>query len=234
VERPGKRKTEPLAQLIKHIRENRPLTTFEVSRVCGVVHSTVSNWIDEGKLTAYRTPGGHRRVRKSDLLLFLKFYEIPVPKEIMDQLESGITGLAGAQSDPKQGAFKILVVEDDAALSEILVETLKKNFPEAQTAQAFDGFEAGKKLVSFAPDLVILDLILPGMDGFKIIENIRSDSDNRRTRILAITGHDSADNRQKVLQAGNADALIIKPIQLEDFKAQVRVQIAEAQRIKGA
>jgi CheY-like chemotaxis protein len=138
------------------------------------------------------------------------------------------------QFDPKQGAFKILVVEDDAALSEILVETLKKNFPEAQTAQAFDGFEAGKKLVSFAPDLVILDLILPGMDGFNIIENIRSDSDNRRTRILAITGHDSADNRQKVLQAGNADALIIKPIQLEDFKAQVRVQIAEAQRIKGA
>lgn len=233
MERRGKRGSEPLTQLLKHIRENRPLTTFEVSRICGVVHSTVSNWIDEGKLTAYRTPGGHRRVRRSDLLLFLKFYEIPVTKDILEHLENGIAPAAEDGTAPPK-VQKVLVVEDDAALSEILVEALKKDFPEVKALQAFDGFDAGKRIVSFAPDLVVLDLILPGMDGFKILENIRSDPDSRSTKILAVTGHDSPENRKRVLEAGNADALLVKPIQIAEFKTQVAALLGEAQRLKGA
>ena len=66
-----KRDGSSLNQLLKHIKENRPLTTFEVSRICGVVHSTISNWIDAGKLNAYKTPGGHRPIKKDDLLTLL-------------------------------------------------------------------------------------------------------------------------------------------------------------------
>src|SRR3989338_3939410 len=73
-------------QLLKRLGEDKPLTTFEVSKICGVVHSTVSNWIDEGKLNAYRTPGGHRRIRKNDLLLFLKLYEISLPEALHSSL----------------------------------------------------------------------------------------------------------------------------------------------------
>ena len=65
-----------------HIRLKRPLTTFEVSKICGVVHSTISKWIDDGKLTAYRTPGKHRRVRLIDLAVFVKIYNMLMPPEI--------------------------------------------------------------------------------------------------------------------------------------------------------
>ena len=71
-----------LGRLTDHIRAKKPLTTFEVSRICGVVNGTASKWIDGGKLTAYRTPGRHRRVRLSDLTVFLKIYNIPMTGEV--------------------------------------------------------------------------------------------------------------------------------------------------------
>ncbi len=74
--------------LERHIKENRPLTTFEVSRICGVVHTTVSNWIEAGRLHAYRTPGGHRRIPIRDLVIFLKLFDMPIPKQLLDWLET--------------------------------------------------------------------------------------------------------------------------------------------------
>ena len=74
-------KPKNLGRLSDHIRLKKPLTTFEVSKICGVVHSTVSKWSNEGKLTAFKTPGGHRRIRLIDLLIFLKIYNILVPPE---------------------------------------------------------------------------------------------------------------------------------------------------------
>ncbi len=85
-----KMKPKNLGRLPDHLRDKRPLTTFEVSRICGVVHSTVSKWVDEGKLTAFKTPGKHRRIRLVDLLIFIKIYNILVPKE----LETVMTGMA--------------------------------------------------------------------------------------------------------------------------------------------
>ena len=103
--------------ILQRIREKRPLTTFEVSRICGVVHGTVSKWIDEGKLSAYKTPGGHRRVQVSDLMIFLKIYNIPAPPEIAEHVP-----------------VKILVLQEDANLSETLAHVLKESFPECEVA----------------------------------------------------------------------------------------------------
>src|SRR4051812_18411103 len=79
-------------QIVEHIRKERPLTTFEGSRICGVVHSTISKWVDEGKLNAFKTPGGHRRIRNQDLMIFLKLYDMSVPPQIL-----------AAQSDAGEG-----------------------------------------------------------------------------------------------------------------------------------
>ena len=62
--------------VIEHLKRNRPLTTFEISKICGVTLPTVANWINQGKLIAYKTPGKHRRVSKEHLVLFMKLYEI--------------------------------------------------------------------------------------------------------------------------------------------------------------
>ena len=85
-------KPKNLGRLTDHIRSKRPLTTFEVSRITGVVHGTVSKWIDEGKLTAYRTPGRHRRGRLVDMMVFLKLYNIPMSGEIKKAFAEGLDG----------------------------------------------------------------------------------------------------------------------------------------------
>lgn len=203
--------------MLKHITEDRPLTTFEVSRVCGVVHGTISNWIDEGKINAYKTPGGHRRIKMADLLVFLKIYDIPVPPEIIqtakDNHKENVEGVKTSK--------KILVVEDDTNVSQILVQFLKDAYPGFQIFLAADGFEAGKLIVASAPDLLILDLILPGIDGFSVLENIRKDKALSSIKIVVLTGFDSAENREKLLKAGGADGLLPKPMDLNRLREMI-------------
>ena len=205
------------SQILRHIKADRPLTTFEVSRVCGVVHGTVSKWVDEGKLNAYKTPGGHRRVKMTDLLVFLKIYDMPVPTEIFQaSKDAHKEEIKGART-----AKRILVVEDDLNVSQILEEFLKDAYPSFQVLLAGDGFEAGKLIASQTPDLLILDLILPGLDGFKVVENIRNDKALSHTKIIAMTGFDNAENRERLTKAGGADVFLPKPMDLNRLRQSI-------------
>lgn len=219
--------------MLRHILEDKPLTTFEVSRICGVVHTTVSNWVDDGKLPAFKTPGGHRRVKREALLLFLKLHQIPVSEEILQALrgagDEGPEAVAGAKAEATDEADsarmpgkKILIIEDDESIGEILFQILTLNFKNVQIFRAIDGFEAGKFIAREAPDLVILDLILPGIDGFRILRNIREDAKLAHTKIIAATGYDESENRERILQAGGVDGFLVKPIDVDTFKSKVR------------
>ena len=170
-------------------------TTFEISKICSVDITTIMAWVDDGKLRAYRTPGGHRRILHRDLIGFLKKYNMPIPSEVQDSVK------------------KILLVEDDSATLRLLtrvINRLDKNF-KVETAR--DGFEAGQKLELLIPDLVVLDLFLPGVDGFRIIKNIRSQKKNDGVKILAISGVDVDSTKSKVLRMG-ADAFLAKPFEI--------------------
>jgi len=233
-------------QLLKHIREDRPLTTFEVSKICGVVHSTISNWIQEGKLNAYKTAGGHRRIKKDDLLVLLKLYDIPVPKELGEKLvelqpdeiltapaivaaKTGNNGNGGNGKNGGNGATRsvddgrriMLIVEDDTSVSELIAETVKMSHPDLRIVQAYDGFEAGKQIVIANPSLILLDLILPGLDGFNIVKNIRQDWKCSDAKIIAITGYDTPENREKLVEAGGVNGFLAKPIDINDLRTQV-------------
>lgn len=196
------------------IKMDRPLTTFEVSRACGVVHSTVSKWIDEGKLIAYRTPGGHRRIRPPDLITFLKNYDMPVPEEL-------VQFLSDQNGEKETKKKKILIVEDDQTLQQSIVERLKQLDPEIELHTAGDGYEAGKQIASLFPDLILLDLILPGVDGFKILREIRKDDQYTDTKIVVVSGYDSIQNRMKVVSAGDVDGFFTKPLDLIQMCTQV-------------
>ncbi len=228
-----KSKKQKWGSMLRHILEDKPLTTFEVSRICGVVHTTVSNWVDDGKLPAFKTPGGHRRVKREALLLFLKLHQIPVSEEILQALrgagDEGPEAVAGAKAEASAEADsagkpekKILIIEDDESIGEILFQILTLNFKNVQIFRAIDGFEAGKFIAREAPDLVILDLILPGIDGFRILRNIREDAKLAHTKIIAATGYDESENRERILQAGGVDGFLVKPIDVDTFKSKVR------------
>jgi len=211
--------------LLEYLKEKRPLTTFQVSKICGVVHSTVSNWVKEGKLTAYRTPGGHRRIHLKDLRIFIKLYEISIPTALAQILElnspdpdlpkpnPGFVQLNLSESRVKK---KILVIEDDPNMLEIMLELLKCNFPNYELRQASDGFEAGRQMTLSVPDLVILDLFLPLLDGFQIIRHLRQDAKLAEIKVVTVTGSPTPETLEKLESAGSVDALFVKPV---DFRS---------------
>ena len=183
--------------------EKKIFTTYEVSQYCSVDLSTVINWIDEGRMLAYKTPGGHRRVRKQDLVHFLKEYRMPMPADLV-----------------KRDRRRILIVDDERAVVDLIVRAVKKLRKKCEVDTAFDGFEAGRKLATFELDLVILDLMLPGIDGFKVCKNIRMDKKTRHIKVLAITGFDSPENRKKIFSSGANDYLT-KPFEVSDLLERV-------------
>ena len=166
-------------------------STFDIAKMLEIVPGTVANWIDSGKLKAFITPGGHRRVALEDLLAFLQENAIPVPALL-------------ANSSSRK---KILVIEDDEKFLKLIVKALK-TFKDFELLTATDGFQAGQIVAGSKPDLVVLDIMLPDINGFKVCELIKAK--NKNTRVIAITGYDSEDIKKKILESG-ADAYLIKP-----------------------
>lgn len=179
----------------------RFLTTGDVAKLTGVTRTTVLHWIKSGKLrAALTTAGGHYRIAEADLAEFLK--------------ERG----APPQAQRKQ---RILVVDDDPAILDLVVRILRPVFPNCTFETAADGVDAGLKLLRFAPDLLILDLLLPGVDGFEVCRLVRSDPDLRDTAILCITGHTEPGVRELAMSAG-ADECLLKPLEVEVLRHHVR------------
>ena len=179
-------------------KEKQPLTTHDLSRHLKVDLTTVINWCDQGKLKSYRTPGGHRRVQPNDFLRFLEVYHLPVPKEF----------------EPwALGDLRVLVVDDEEQIRRMVSKAFKRHVPEAKIVEAADGFEAGKLIADTLPHLVVLDLMLPGVDGFRVCSSIRQDPRFRDTKVLAITGQSTVENQERIFKAG-ADDFLPKPFEV--------------------
>lgn len=178
--------------------------TYEIAQICHVTPSTVGNWIDKGLLPTFTTGGGHRRVWQEDLMVFLKKHNIPSTAELLEN-----------------GRKTILIVDDEAGIRRVVRRTLQKIYPRAQIHEAEDGFDAGKKAARLKPALVILDLKLPGVDGFKVCRDIRADEQLKGIKVLAISGHNAEEWRKESLSAG-ADDFLGKPFLTEDLEQKVR------------
>ena len=155
-------------------------STFDIATMLDVVPGTVANWVDSGKLKAYITLGGHRRVSRESLLGFLKKNKLPIPELLDDQTSNK----------------KILVVEDDVKLLKLIVKALKR-LSDFELLTATDGFQAGQLVEGSRPDLVVLDIMLPDINGFKVCELIKAR--NKNTKVVAITGYDSEDIKKKIM-----------------------------------
>lgn len=184
--------------------EEEPIyTTYQVSQFCRVRLPTVIKWINDGKLAAYKTPGGHRRIKKQDLVNFLKKYNMPISSDLAEDVK------------------KILVVDDDPLVVRLLTTILKEGNSKYEVESANDGFSAGSKIMSLHPDLVVLDIKLPGIDGYRVCANIRDNKETSDIKILAITGFNSPDIKEKILACG-ADDFVIKPIDKKDFLKRIK------------
>ncbi|MFH1691815.1 MAG: response regulator [Candidatus Omnitrophota bacterium] len=176
-------------------------STFEISKICNVHHTTVICWIKEKKLLAYLTPGGHRRVKKEDLLDFMCKFSIPIPDTLARSNKS------------------ILVVDDDREALDELSSALRAEGFEVNLA--FSGFEAGKKVYVSKPDLILLDFMMPGMDGFEVCSILKSDKETASIPIIAVTALNGGDEVEKIKKCG-VKLYFSKPLDLARLIKAVR------------
>jgi excisionase family DNA binding protein len=190
-------------------------TTFEAAKLCHVSPLSIINWVNAGRLPAFRTPGGHRRIRREDLVRFMKENGIPVP----DSLREG------------SGRPKVLVVDDDSGIREVVAEHMSSRPEPYEVMTAADGFEAGRLVATFRPDVVLLDLRMPGMDGFQVSRAIKADPNSAGTIVIAMTGYFTPETEARILECG-AVRCFAKPVEPSVLTAFVDSVLKQGATVK--
>ncbi len=189
--------------MAKTDKKIRIFSALEVANICGVVNQTAINWIKNGYLKAFTTPGGQYRVYSEDLVEFLHSRGMRMPEELQRLLAEQMTITTAA------------IIDDDRDLNGLLKQYISSRYPDIEVHQAFDGFEAGKVVAAVKPGLVFLDIDLPGVDGHRLCKQIKEDNSLGNPIIISISGLDDPAVAKQIVDEG-ADAFLPKPL---DFDA---------------
>ncbi len=181
------------------------LTVFKAGKYCNVSSKTIINWIDAGHIEAYKTVGGHRRIKKSDLEIFMKKQGIPIPEENEGKSEE---------------RRRVLVVDDDPIIVETIVQALEEDEHNYEVISASDGFEAGLQVNHFKPHLLILDIMMPDIKGYDVCKRIKSDESTKDTKIIVLSAYLDEEKFKKMKGCG-ADICFSKPLPLPNLKEEV-------------
>jgi excisionase family DNA binding protein len=177
-----------MLQQSEKTNDTKHLTTGEVANYCGVNLKTVLRWIERGALKAYQLPGirGDNRIELSNFLHFLKTNNLPIPQEF------------------RSNKNRILIIDDEIEVTSAIQRLLRLRGFETQIAN--DGFKAGAMLKDFNPDLITLDLHMPSLSGFDVINFIKNDPEFKNMKILVISAL-ATDEIEKAKSYGADDAL---------------------------
>ncbi len=189
-------------------RITKTYSALQVANICGVVNQTAINWINNSHLTAFKTPGGQYRVYMEDLINFLESRNMKIPVELDDVWK-------------RRNNNRVIIVEDDKDLSDMLKEFLRVKLSDCEIIQAFDGFEAGRVLVNKFSGIVILDIYLPGINGYEICKRIKKNSELASVKVIAISGMSDPDVEEKIMRMG-ADAFFKKPLDFKKLIAEIK------------
>ena len=170
-------------------------TTGEAAKICKVSQQTIIRCFDNGSLKGFRVPGSRfRRIPRDHLYSFMKENGIPT-----DALESG--------------KRKVLIVDDDVDLVELMVDAFARD-GRFDIKTANNGFDAGMQVREFRPDVVVLDVMLPDINGKEVCQRVRSDDTMKSLKIICISGMVEQDKIQDLLMAG-ANDFMNKPFDVE-------------------
>ena len=172
-------------------------TTGEAAEVCNVSQQTIIRCFDAGRLKGFRIPGSKfRRIPRESLVAFMRENGIP-----SDNFENG--------------KKKVLIVDDDAEIVELIADVLIRD-GRFEVKTAASGYEAGIMTHQFNPDLIILDYMLPDINGNIVCKTIKSNPDFAATRIIIVSGVVNQSEIEELLNAG-AEDFMKKPFNIAEL-----------------
>ena len=176
-------------------------TTGEAAEVCRVSQQTIIRCFDAGRLEGFRVPGSRfRRIPRQSLVKFMKENKIP-----LDAIESG--------------KRKVLVVDDDAEIVELIVDVLARD-GRFETETASSGYEAGIATERFRPELILLDYMLPDVNGNIVCQAIRANPEFENIKVIVVSGVVKRDEIAQLIKSG-AEDFIRKPFDVTELTGKI-------------
>ncbi len=170
------------------------MTSLEAAGLLMVSPVTIREWARKGLLQSVSTAGGHRRFMLDELRQFARARGIP---------------LETPDDAPVSESLRVLLVDDDLVFTEYVREIVLASDPRIQVKSAIDGFRAGQLTEGFRPNLVALDINMPGIDGIDLCRRLRASPVTANSRLVILSGSLSPENVAGARAAG-ADAWIEK------------------------
>ena len=179
-------------------------TTGQAATLCKLSLQTIIRCFDSGKINGYRVPGSRfRRIPRESLVRFMQENNIPIPEQL--------------SAPPRT---RVLIVDDDEALLDMLSEYLGEN-KELELEVARTGFDAGAKTLSFLPDIILLDIMLPDINGREVLRSIKSIPMTSKTKVIAISGMIEKDKIAELYENG-IELYVPKPFDLAELSETVK------------
>jgi excisionase family DNA binding protein len=168
------------------------LTTRETAKLLDASVRTIQLWVEDGRLQAWKTPGGHRRVLRRSV----------------EEMLANRQRVSGGN----QRKYEVLVVEDDPNQRAVLEKTLGNLGPDTRLRLSADGYEALIRIGETRPDLLVTDLLMPGLDGFRLLKTLARVASNETMQIVVLT---ELTPDEVAAQGGlpNGVTLLHKPVQ---------------------
>ena len=183
----------------------KPLSVGQVAEICRVSKKTVLNWIYDGAMKAYTTHGGHYRVWPANVKRFLDESGMDIPFDFVDDR-----------------TLHILIIDDEADYAQMLKSAIRAELPTVDVTTTDDGYEGLMLIGEIRPQLVILDIKMPKLDGFQVLELLKARNADRETRVVVVSGFlDDATRAQ--LSNTIADQVLDK---LSDINTMVRTIVS--------
>lgn len=190
--------------------EQKAFTTFEAAKICHVTHHSIKNWIKQGLIKASRTPGGHYRILEEDLDSFREKYDMfPRDKGPMKK--------------------RVMIVDDEpdalAMIENILVD---EGFELIKVSNAT---EVGLRAAQLSPDLILLDFLMPEINGFEVSKALRNNELTRSIPIMAVTALTKEQDIERIFECG-ADEYLAKPFRIDQLLEKVRELIGRGRIVE--
>lgn len=191
--------------------EREYCSTSEAAQMLGVSLGTVQQMVENGLLDAWKTAGGHRRIRVTSVEAFLRRRQ------------------AGPASAANTGVLRLLIAEDDRIMQALYEHSVNGWDMPIEMKVVAGGFEGLMEIGRQAPDLLIADLVMPDLDGFAMIRKLRSDPNLASMDIVVVTGLTAEEIER---EGGLPEDVIVysKPIPFKELKGYVQAKLVQMQK----